>query len=41
MSEQIPASATTIRDNDNDQLAKKVRRVFGDLAIDKRRLPAS
>lgn len=41
MSEQTTDLTTSISDNDNDQLAKKVRRVFGDLAIDKRRLPAS
>lgn len=40
MSEQTP-SAPTITNDETDKLAKKVRRVFGDLAIDKRRLPAS
>jgi ATP-dependent Lon protease len=41
MSEQTSDNLTTISNNDNNELDKKVKRVFGDLAIDKRRLPAS
>ena len=41
MSEQQPDPALIIGDAQTDQLAKKVRKVFGDLAIDKRRLPGS
>lgn len=40
MTEQTIGSPA-VNNDETEQLAKKVRRVFGDLAIDKRRLPAS